>query len=106
MFFHLAHISLLFSLSSFLRGLLSVGCRVVASLASGIFPLMGEVGTGAYDRLPDGKELSLVLLVGKAVSLGMIRDGCVLGQILGTLFADGWGCVPTLCVVWPGASLP
>ena len=27
-------------------------------------------------------------------------------RTLGSLFADGWGCVPTLFVVWPGVSQP
>ena len=50
-------------------------------------------------------ELSLVPLMGAALSLGVIRDGSsVPWRTLGSLFADGWGCVPTLFVVWLGAS--
>ena len=40
------------------------------------------------------------------LSLGVIRSGCMHGGSLGNLFADGWGCVPTQFVVWPGASQP
>ena len=38
-------------------------------------------------------ELSLVPLEGWALPLGLIRGGCVLRRTLGSLFADGWGCV-------------
>ena len=51
-------------------------------------------------------ELILIPLVGGALSLGVIRGRCVPGGSLGSLFADGWGCVPTWFVVWPGASQP
>ena len=50
-------------------------------------------------------ELSLVPLVGEAVSLGEIRGSCVPGWTLSSLSADEWVCVPTLFVIWPGASL-
>ena len=40
------------------------------------------------------------------MSLGVIRGSCVPGRTLGSLFADGYGCVPTFFVVQPGASLP
>ena len=38
------------------------------------------------------------------MSRGMFRGGCELRMILGSLFADEQGCVPTLLVVWPEAS--
>ena len=41
-----------------------------------------------------------------ALSLGVITGGCVPGRILGRLFADEWGSVPTLFSVWSGASRP
>ena len=47
-------------------------------------------------------ELSLVPLVG--LSLGMIRGVCVPRRSFGSLSVDGWGYVPTLFVVWSGAS--
>ena len=49
-------------------------------------------------------ELGLVLLVGRAVSRGMFRGICALRMTLGSLSANGWGCVPTLLVVWPEVS--
>ena len=49
-------------------------------------------------------ELGLVPLVGKAVSRGMFRGVCELGATLSSLSVDGWGCVPTLLVVWPEVS--
>ena len=51
-------------------------------------------------------ELILIPLVGGALSLDVIRGSCVLGGSLGSLFADGWGYVPTRFVVQPGAFLP
>ena len=53
------------------------------------------------------------LLVGGAVSCpswaGPCQGVCLLGsclfrKTLSSLSADGWGCVPTLLVVWPEAS--
>ena len=41
-------------------------------------------------------ELSLAPLLGGTLSLGVISSGCVSRRILGSLFADGWGCIPTL----------
>ena len=51
-------------------------------------------------------ELSVVLLVGGAFPLGVIRGICVPRRNLGNLFADECGCVHTLFVVWSGASQP
>ena len=48
--------------------------------------------------------LCLVLLVGRAMSRGMSRGVSGLRVTLGSLSADGWGCVPVLLVVWPEAS--
>ena len=41
---------------------LSVGCRVVASLASSVCCMVGEVDTGARGRLPDGRDWCLPTL--------------------------------------------
>ena len=49
------------------------------------------------------EELILIPLVCEALSLGAIRGNCVLEGSSVSLFADGWGCVPTSFVVWPGA---
>ena len=76
--------------------------RIVASLASGVFPLEDEVDRVAHCRLPDGRsgacflegELSLISLV------GVIRGHCMSGRTLDSMFADDvWGCVSTLFVV-------
>ena len=48
--------------------------------------------------------LDLVFLVGRAASGGVFWGVCELSMILGSLSADGWGCVPVLLVVWHGAS--
>ena len=47
-------------------------------------------------------ELYLVSLVGRAYQ-GVCLESCGLRTILGSLSADGWGCVPTILVVWPEA---
>ena len=49
-------------------------------------------------------ELGLVPLMGRAMSRGVFRVGCGLRGTLGSLSADGWGCVPTLLFVWPEAA--
>ena len=48
--------------------------------------------------------MDLVFLVGRATSGGVFGDICELSMILGSLSANGWGCVPVLLVVWHGAS--
>ena len=49
-------------------------------------------------------SLDLVFLVGRITSGGMILAVCELSMILGSLSANGWGCVPVLLVVWHGVS--
>ena len=86
----------------------------VASLASDIYSFVTEVDTGACCMFPDGRDfclptsrwISLSLLEGGALSLSIIRGGYVHRSYLGSLFANGWGCVPTLFVVWPGTPQP
>ena len=48
--------------------------------------------------------LDLVFLVGRATPSGVFWDICELSMILGSLSANGWGCVPVLLVVWHGVS--
>ena len=48
--------------------------------------------------------LDLVFLVGRAVSSGVFWGVCEISMILGSLSANGWGCVPPLLVVWHGTS--
>ena len=45
-------------------------------------------------------ELSLFPLVGRAASGRVFWGVCELSMTLGSLFADGWDCVPVLLVVW------
>ena len=47
-----------------------------------------------------------VLLVSRATSNGAFWGVCELSMTLGSLSANGWGCVPVLLVVWHGASQP
>ena len=44
-------------------------------------------------------RLDLVFLVGRTASGGMFWGVCDLIMILGSLSANGWGCVPFLLVV-------
>ena len=46
-------------------------------------------------------ELSLVSLLGWVSSGGVFWSVCELSMTLGILFANGWGFVPVLLVVWP-----
>lgn len=48
----------------------------------------------------------LLTLGGGAMYLGVIRGRCVPRRTLGSLFVYGRSCVPTLLIVWPGASQP
>ena len=45
-------------------------------------------------------RLDLDFLVGRTVSGGVFCGVCDLILILGSLSANGWGCVPVLLVVW------
>ena len=49
-------------------------------------------------------ELDPGPLVGRAMDRGVSRGSCGLRNSLGSLCADGWGCVPACLVVWPEAS--
>ena len=48
--------------------------------------------------------LYVVLLVGQATSGGVFWGVCEISMTLGSLSANGSGCVPFLLVVWHGAS--
>ena len=45
-------------------------------------------------------RLDLVFLMGRTTSAGVFWGACDLIMILGSLSANGWGCVPVLLVVW------
>ena len=49
-------------------------------------------------------RLDLVCLVGRTASSGVFWGVCDLTVILGSLSANGWGCVPVLLVVWHRVS--
>ena len=49
-------------------------------------------------------RLDLVFLVGRTTSGAVFWVVCELSVILGSLSANGWGCVPVLLVVWHGVS--
>ena len=49
-------------------------------------------------------RLDVVLLVGRSTSGGVFWGVCDLIMILGSLFANGWGYVPVLLVVWHRVS--
>ena len=49
-------------------------------------------------------DLNLIPLLGGTESMNLIRGVCVPGRTLGSLSSDGWGSVPTLFIVCPGAS--
>ena len=48
--------------------------------------------------------LDLVFLVGNPTFDGVFLGVCGLIMILGSLCANGWGCVPVLLVVWHRVS--
>ena len=49
-------------------------------------------------------RLEFFFLVGKTMSGGVFWGFCELSMILGSLSANGCGCVPVLLVVWHGVS--
>ena len=49
-------------------------------------------------------KLDLVFLVGRSMPGGEFWGVCGLIMILGSLSANGWGCVPVLLVVWHTVS--
>ena len=49
-------------------------------------------------------RLDLVFLVGRTTSCSVFGDVCELIMVLGSLSANGWGCVPVLLVVWHRVS--
>ena len=49
-------------------------------------------------------RLDLVFPVGRSASGGVFWGACDLIMILGSLSANGWGCVPVLLVVWHRVS--
>ena len=50
-------------------------------------------------------ELSLFPVMSRAVSGGVFWGDCEISMTSGSLYADGWVCVPLLFVVWCEASI-
>ena len=73
---------------------------------------MGEVGSVAcVGFLVEGTSACVLVggavscpLVGRALSGGVFWGVCELSMTLGSLSANGCGCVPVLLVVWHTAS--
>ena len=82
--------------------------QVLSSRCFWCLPPVGKVGSvGCVGFLVEGTvpvfwwmSLDLVFLEGRAVSVGLFGDVCEVIMILGSLSANGWGCVPVLLVVW------
>ena len=51
-------------------------------------------------------RLDLVFLVAMTVSGGVFWGVCDLIMVLGSLSANGWGCIPVLLFVWHAVSSP
>ena len=58
-------------------------------------------GTGACVLVD---EAGSCLLVGRTASCGVFWGACDFIMILGTLSANGWGCVHVLLIVWQRVS--
>ena len=116
--FYLAPLSALcFSVFSFgltycVWGLLFTGCRFIAPVVFGVcLQWLRLVQWVVYDSWWRGlvpvfwwMRLDLIFLVGRTASSGVFWGICELIMILGSLSANGWGCVPVLLVVWHRVS--
>ena len=65
---------------------------------------MGEAGVDANAGFLESRVDACPLVVKRAKSRHAPRGGCGLRKTIGSLSADGWGCVPTQLVVWPEMS--
>ena len=101
-----------FCLTYCVWGLLFAGCRFAVPIVFGVFPqwvrLVQQVVQASWWRglVPVFWRMRLdpVFLVGRTASGGVFWGSCDLIMILGSLSADGWGCVPILLVVWHRVS--
>ena len=80
---------------SFSRSLLNISC--IFSIHASILFLRSWI---IFTILLWVLFQSLFPLKGRATSGGLLWGGCELIMTLGSLSADGWGCVPFLLVVW------
>ena len=98
-----------FCITFCIGGFHSTGCRIVAPLASGVCPLVSEVGPKScagflvYGLVP-AHWWGQLSLVGRTVLRGVSRDDYELRMTLGSLSVDEWGCVPVLWVIWSDIS--
>ena len=70
---------------------LSLSCTLVGALNSFAFKVIIDMYVSII--------IFLIVFVGAC-----LRGCCLLSKTSSILSADGWGCVPTLLVVWPEAS--
>ena len=93
-------------------GLLFAGCRFIVPVVFGVCPqwlrlVQWVVWASWWSRLVHvfwWIKLDLIFLVGRTTSGGVFWGVCELNMILGSLSANGWGCVPILLAVWRGMS--
>ena len=86
--------------------------QVRSSCCFWYLPPVAKVGSvGCIGFLVEGTsacvlvdEAGSCLSVGRSTSGGVFWGVCGFIMILGSLCANGWGCVPLLLVVWHGAS--
>ena len=79
-------------------------CRVVVPLVPAVCPLVDEAGLRGLCRLPGGRNWVLSLWWAGPCQGVCLAGSYGLRKTLGSPSADGWGCLPTLLVVWPKAS--
>ena len=89
------------------------GCRIIVPLAFGVCPLVDRASLRGLCSLPGVKDWCL-LTGGQSWILSLwwarlcqgvyLRDGCGLRKTLSCCLLMGWGCVPVLLVVRPGAA--
>ena len=89
----------------------STGCRVVVHLVSAVCPLVDETVLRGLCRFPSwgvwypptgGWSWGLSLWWERPyLRVCLLLGSCLFRTTLSRLSADGWGCVPTLLVVWP-----
>ena len=101
-----------FCLTYCVSGLLFAGCRLVVIIVFDVCPqwlrFVQWIVLSSWWRglvpLFWRMRLDLIFLVGRTTSGGAFWGVCELIMILGSLSANGWGCVPVLLVVWHRVS--
>ena len=104
LFLCVKHISLLshFCLNFSVCDLLSKGCRIIVPLVSGVCLLLDEIFSRGLFSLPIWRDWFLPTCGWSwVISRGVFRSGCEFRSSLNSHYADLWGCVSILLVVWP-----